>query len=751
MRLTPSMTRSLAALLGLLMSATAIADGLIIAEPVRQQRQRDRPAQGRMPAQVPLEVTHHDVTVDISGTLAQTAVDQAFRNPRAMVLEGTYLFPVPSGASISQFSMDVNGSQMPGEVQEIEKATEVYESIIRRTEDPALVEYIGERLVSMRIFPINGHATKPVKITYSEVLKAHEGLVAYRYPLNTEKFAAGKIGRVSVEIRIRENYPIGNIYSPSHPISISRVDANTAVIRFEAKEVKPTRDFLLYYQKSETEVGVATLSYKPSQGDGYFAAIVSPHKLGATPEPKDIVFAVDTSHSMKDAGKMDHLRRALTHCINRLAPGDRFNIVNFGSAADSFDDRLVAVDDDARREANRHIAGLKPSGGTNISEALDVVAEIAANSGKDRRELMVILITDGKPTIGQQTAKAISEVANQIEGAKRIFCLGVGDEVDAALLDGLAREHRGTAHYIEAGDDLDNEARAFFDKVARPVLTHVKLTCQGGAEIYDIQPARLPDLFYGSQLVVLGRFRGAGKATLALTGSHKGQPMRFEYEVDFDRTAGDDGYIAHLYARRKVGRLLEQIRNGADNKDQLEERVVSLARRYGILTPYTAYLVLENEQMWRDRFTAKERGPKVHNPRSKPSRPHTAQSKVFAMTFNATMRLDAKRQLDKGEGRDGVIAARQIGELASETHLKADHLDSKTVVRHVGDKAFYRDGERWIDASVEDSDKVTEVAYLSKAYFALLKANRGLGRFLALGKQITVKTAKGQVIRVNHG
>lgn len=729
---------------------TASADGLIITRPTTRNT---NPRLGPPPRQVPLQVNHHRVEVDIAGTLAQTAIDQVFHNPSTMQLEGTYLFPVPSGASISQFSMDVAGTQQAGEVQEIEKATEVYESIVRRVEDPALLEYVGSRLISMRIFPIEGKANKPVKITYNEELTNHRGLVRYRYPLNTEKFSAGPLKHVSIEVRIKESVPVSGIYSPTHPIQVSRIDARTAVVRFEARNVKPERDFVLYYQKADGELGLSAMAYQPKSGPGYFAAIISPHRLGdIRPQAKDVVFVVDTSHSMTDDGKMAQLRRALAHCVGRLQPGDRFNIVDFSSAARQFDDGLVRVSDASLKGASQYIAKMAPQGGTNFQDALEVLGEIA-ESAQAERPLMAILVTDGQPTIGARKAAELIKLLPQTAAPMRLFALGLGDDLDTSLLDGLAASCKGTAAYIETGDDLEEKVRSFFDKVALPALSNVKLTWNSDTvRIFDRQPSRLGDLFFGSQQVIFGRFSGEGTATVTLEGTRKGKTHRWDFAVDFRAAAGDNSYLAHLHAKRKIGGLLDRIRREGES-DALKNEVVYLARKHGILTPYTAYLVLENEQMWRDRF-AGERGPQTINPRSKPTRPHQTAQHVFGSAFNFSRLQSAGKQMKTSQGEQAVQASRDIASIRDQAQLGVDHRDEKTdLVRRAGDKAFYKSGAQWVDSAYTEAlaGKLQRVKYLSKGYFALLRAHAGIGKYLALGKQVIVVVDEDTVIEVVAG
>src|SRR6266550_4978355 len=180
-----------AALVLLCLARTLLADGLIIVE------NPEHKVPGHFPF-APMEVNYHHVDVAIDDAVAVTSVDQEFYNPSAARTEGTYLFPLPRGAHIDKFSMDINGHQAEAELLSADKARAIYEDIVRKTRDPALLEYVGQDAFKVRIFPIEPNSTKHIKIRYTQVLKEDAGLVEYSYPLNTEKFSSKLIGDVSV-------------------------------------------------------------------------------------------------------------------------------------------------------------------------------------------------------------------------------------------------------------------------------------------------------------------------------------------------------------------------------------------------------------------------------------------------------------------------------------------------------------------------------------------------------------------------
>src|SRR3954463_264931 len=271
--------------------ATTFADGFIIVE-------RPMPVPpGHFPF-APLEVTNHHVDVKIDRQVAVTSIDQEFYNPNDQRLEGLYIFPVPRGAHIDKFSMEIGGKMVDAELLPADKARYLYEDIVRKMRDPALLEYAGRDLFKVRIFPIDPRSRKPLKISYTELLRSDAGTVTYLYGLSTEKFSSQPLKNLSVKIELKTSEPLASIYSPSHKVEIKRDGPNRAIIGYEGKDEKPDTDFQLVYNSEKRDVGLSLVTYKsvgePDGEDGYFLLLAAPTTSKETrPAAKDIVFVVD--------------------------------------------------------------------------------------------------------------------------------------------------------------------------------------------------------------------------------------------------------------------------------------------------------------------------------------------------------------------------------------------------------------------------------------------------------------------------
>ena len=427
----------------------------------------------------PLEVTFHKVTVDVKDLVAVTTVDQEFFNPNNAQLEGTYLFPLPAGSSIDRFSMDINGRMMEAELLPADKARAIYEDIVRRAKDPALLEYAGRDAFKVRIFPIEARSRKRVRITYTQLLKSDGGLVEYVYPLNTEKFSAAPLDTVSVVVTLDGRQPLKTVYCPSHDAEVRRDGERKAVVGWEARGAWPDTDFKVVFSRTPYPLGIDFLAHRPAGEDGTFLLTISPGLAAekTAVQPKDVCFVLDTSGSMATE-KLEQARRALSFCLANLDDQDRFEIVRFSTEAEPLFGHLEPVGKDSLARAREFVAGLKPIGGTAIADALE---RALALRGKDRagdpsRPFLVVFMTDGLPTIGETREDAIVARVKGAAAGTRIFSFGIGTDVNTHLLDRVSGDTRGLSQYVLPSEDIEVKVSGFFAKLRDPVFSDLSLS-----------------------------------------------------------------------------------------------------------------------------------------------------------------------------------------------------------------------------------------------------------------------------------
>jgi Ca-activated chloride channel family protein len=688
------------------------ADGLIIPDP--------RPP-GQPPFRgYPLTIEYHHVTVTIENQVATTHVDQVFVNDAGFTVEGTYIFPLPEGATISEFAMWVQGKKHEGKLLTKEEARAIYESYVRRQQDPALLEYVGRGAFQASIFPIPPGEERRIELTYSEILTLDEGLVRYRYPLDTERFSNRPLNDVSISLDIQSKEALKAIYSPSHLIAVDRQGDYRARVGYEEHDVKPDRDFELYFSVAEEEIGLNLLSYKPADEDGFFLMLVAPKVEIEETEvvAKDVLLVLDTSGSMR-GDKIHQAKAALDFVLEHLQPQDRFNIAAFSTGVRHFAPRLQPAQE--REEAQRWVQQLDAAGGTAIDRAL---LETLLQVDPDRPTILIFL-TDGLPTEGVVEPDMImANVAREAQDNVRLFTFGVGHDVNTILLDGLAQAHRGASAYLSAEQSIDEVVSAFYAKVSTPVLADLKLDF-GDLRAEEMFPYPLPDLFAGTQLVLVGRYRHGGPATLTLSGDINQEPQSFTYEDLTFRREGGEPFIARLWATRKIGYLLDQIRlHGKDT--ELVDEVVRLSMRYGIATPYTSFLVEERQPI-----------PGLLSPTASPrplEEPVVAESEgLREMRVEKVVERAMNAPALSASGAEAVADAGKRGELRSAARAP---VGEATAVRHVGQHTFvYRSGI-WVDTGFDpEAMQATEVPFASARYFELA-ANPDVAGYLALGPQV---------------
>jgi Ca-activated chloride channel family protein len=683
--------RTLAALAGLAAALAAApvlrADGFIIPD--------HRPGGPPVP---PLSVKYHHVAVEIVGQVAKTSVDQVFVNHFGRDIEGTYIFPVPEGASVSDFAMFVGETRIQGEILDSREARRIYEDIVRRMRDPGLLEYMGRNLFRARVYPIPANGEKRVQISYTEVLKAESGLVRYLYPLNTERFSRDPVRDVSVSVGIDSPVPLVNVYSPSHKVSVRKDAEGRARVGYEEENVRPDKDFVVYYSLSKDDVGLSFLNWEGPDG-GYFMFLAAPRfaAAGERVVAKRIALVLDSSGSMSGT-KIRQAKEAARFIVNHLGRGDEFTLVDFDDGVSAFSDGLLPATEENVDRALKFIEAIEDSGGTNINEAL--LAALGRIRGGERPGY-VLFLTDGLPTVGTtETAEILKNVAGANGRNARIFVFGVGHDVNTQLLDRISSDNRGTSVYVGENEDLEAALSGFYEKIASPVLADLALAFEG-VQTGQVYPLTLPDLFKGSQLVVVGRYRGRGPVTAVLTGKSGREARRFVLESrPLDR--GDrSAFLARLWATRRIGYLLEEIRLRGSS-EELAGEVRRLGLKYGIVTPYTSFLVTERE----------------------------------ALRYDAAAPEAREAVLGGVVGGVGAVRAAKATQVFKLEDRAAQFASERILYKE--DKTFYLKDGVWTDSESKDGASAVEVEFNSDAFYELVAAKPGLAKYLSVARNLIV-------------
>ena len=719
----------LVVVLFVLTSAAALsqAQGIIVPGPC--QRCPDIPRPMNLPRSLPIKSIKIDAK--INSQLATTHVEQVFRNDTNVTLEGTYLFPIPETASIVEFAIWDGERRLVGEVRSREEARRIYDEIVRRQRDPGLLEYAGKDLFQASIFPIPAHSDKKLELTYTQVARADSGTVAYRYPLGTGRQMTD-IGSVAGRVELQSKDPLRNVYSPTHVIDVKH-NTDRSIVSFESERGKEQQDFQLFYTISKEDFGLTLLTHREPGRDGYFLLMISPKADWSEKEytAKDVVFVVDTSGSMAEDDKMEKARSALLYGIGILRPQDRFNVVSFAGEEHLMEERLISADEIGRKRGAEFVKSLRPSGGTNINQTL--LTSLRQFVSGDRPK-MLIFLTDGLPTVGETN---VNRIIDNLHGAKntdvRLFTFGVGHNVNTALLDKLASDNGGVADYVEPKEDMEVKVSSFFTKVNFPVLTNLQLDMPG-VHTDLVYPRDLPDVFRGSQVTLIGRYRNEAaleSVRLRLSGRSGGASRSYSYEnLRFPLREENNEYLPRLWATRRVGWLMEQIRTNGEQKE-LRDEVVDLGTRYGIVTPYTSYLALENEQ-------------------TITTTPGVGRPTTLRQMGSANRAAAPPPKAADAVAVTGGIAVQESKRTRDQQQAEKLKEEDSTVIRHAGAKTFYLRNDVWTDAEFNADSRLPEtvLTFGSDEYFAVLNQKPALASYFSLGERVIV-VFEGRVYRIN--
>ncbi|MGB7326571.1 MAG: VIT and VWA domain-containing protein [Rubripirellula sp.] len=542
-----------------------------------------------------LEIQSQDVRVTINNSIAVTQVDQVFLNTENRQVEALYTFPVPREASVSNFSMWIGGKEMIGEVVEKQRAREIYNSYKQQRRDPGLLEQVDFKQFEMRIFPIAPGAQQRVRIEYYQELDIDHDWATYVYPLATNvngKPVDTKVrGRFSMNVDLKSEVPIEELRSESHADDFVVVShqPDYAQAAMELTEGDLSRDIVMAVQTKRARTGLDVVTSHPKGEEGYFMMTLTPGEdLSASVEPMDYVFLLDVSGSMARDDKLAISRNSVMAFIDSLGTEDRFDCLAFNLAPTPLFQKMETPTQDNLQKARDFFDNQRARGGTVLQPALSA----AYAYRDDDRPLNVVLLSDGMTEVGEQ-AELLRLISSRPAGV-RVFCIGVGNEVNRPLLEQMATGAGGLAAFVSTEDSFGRQAKLMRQKLVRPAIENLSLSFDGG-RITDVEPTAAGDLFYGTPLRMYGRYGDAASVTVTLRGQVQGAP--WEQTVDMNLSADDNNAsgnseIERMWAQKRVARLMAAERIGGAS---MRDEIVRLCEGYSIVSPHASMLVLEND------------------------------------------------------------------------------------------------------------------------------------------------------------
>ncbi|MFN8669148.1 MAG: VIT domain-containing protein [Gemmatimonadaceae bacterium] len=695
-----------------------------------------------------------DVKIALADRVLRYEVTEVFKNTSGRVAEADYVFPLPAGAAFEDLKLMINGELVSGETMTADRARGIYEEIVRRQRDPALVEWMGSGMLRTRIFPIAPGEEKKVVVRYQSVAEREGDALRVDYrrgtdpngsgamvrpgqrvdpsqlPGDTRRGEEGEWSRVRFVYRPGSNY--GEPYSPTHSLRTREEDGLRSVeARGSASEVT-----ILLPLRRANAAALSVLAHAPGGERGFALITVTPPAGTRRSMPRDLTFVVDVSGSMSGR-KLEQAKAAGRALLETLRPEDRFRIIDFSTDVRSFRDGWTAATGDNLSDARRYLASLRAEGSTNISGALEEALGARANG--DRLPL-VVFVTDGEPTVGERNADAIAAMASRRRGDARLFSVGVSADVNANLIEQLAVEGHGTAHFVRDSESVERAVGLLARRLSTPVLTNVKLRADG-VRLTQVLPAGDLDVFAGQDLVILARYEGDGNATLRLEGESVDGPVSWSTRASFPKRTRDNPFVARLWASQRVGWLAAEKRKRGGTSE-MDAEIKSLGERYGIPTEFSSYLVVEPGMT----VATAAGGAAAGVRRDAPASPVVLGSDIARRTRAADAVAPAAQSAPAMASNEVRFeAARKSAaqrEAKSLGEMDALEREGGATMRQVGSRRFALVNGVWTDAAYTGGMRTVTVRPFSSAYFALVQRLGDLAGPFALGDRVVVAGRK---------
>ncbi|MHC4428945.1 MAG: VIT domain-containing protein [Planctomycetota bacterium] len=685
-----------------------------------------------------------EARVALAGQTARTTVQVNLRNSSSRPDDAVLLVPVPPGAVVSGFTFEGSASEPAVEVLAADEARRVYDGIVAKTMDPALLEFAGYGLIRSSVFPVPAQGTQKVRVSYEHLLERDGNRIDYVLP-RSESLQNRHPWTVQVEI-VAER-PISTVYSPSHEVIAERVDPKRFEVRLaDRAQLDPGAFRISYLLEGESGLAASLFAYpdpevasaagrrRPREESGYFLLLAGlPAHINdlAGRIRREVTVVIDRSGSMAGP-KMDQAWAAALQVIEGLSEGEAFNIIDYATSVGSFAPAPVVKDARTAQEARSYLASLRAVGGTNIHDAL---LEALRQEPVEGMLPIVLFLTDGLPTIGRTRETEIRKlVENDNPHKRRVFTFGVGSDVNAPLLDRIAEVTRATSSYVLPGADVEVEVARVFRRLYGPVLAAPTLDTLGsGGELStrlvgEVIPRTMPDLFDGDQVVLLGQYRSGSPITFRVRGNFLGRDRTFTFAFDPSAASTRHDFVPRLWASRRIAELIDQVRqDGADQfteivpgtHRELVDEIVRLSTRFGILTEYTSFLVREGTDLADFESLVMSCGTELHA--------KAIRKRWGTAALNQS--LNVSRQ--KGQARLNFTNA-----FVDDT-LRQVEFDQ---VQQLCDRAFFRRGNRWVDSRLIEQPEPTRVVILGSPEHAAL-----LDRFVGERRQ-ALMSLKGEIL-----
>ncbi len=630
-----------------------------------------------------LAVVSSRAMVTVSDSVIEYSIDQRFYNDNEFPLDGLYLMPFPSGQVVQDLEIRIDGNPVHVNVESADESFALLRSLVVKAQDPSLLTLAGTRVAVIRPLLLGVRQEKRFTLTYKTPRIAGKDHLELLVPLDGERYSLGPVGELEIDVRFKISGRVRGQFSPSHRVSVLRESPGRCMVSVRERQTHTREDFTLLTTLYGDDLDVRLFAHKRRGHKGTFMAVVLPPESdpGTTRQQKDMVFVLDTSGSMRRS-RVDSAKRAIVSAMETLRKGDRFNVLLIDTQVRALDRNLKDASPENITDAVKFIASAKPGGATDLYNAL---VEGLEQFGSRRRQAVVMLVSDGRSTVGFTDPKTVLKGVGKYNRVQaRIYVLAMGDDPDLSLLDQLSATTKGTCIPVRSEPDLDMALKSLLAAVSPPLVSDLSLNL-GDMAAEHVLPSTIPDLHGQDLAIVFGQYQTEQDISsgISLRGRARSRGRLLSKRVTFPAHNAAHPYIAPLWAMRRMGELLDrEIAKGSGIP--LGKEILRIADQYGFRVP----------------------------------------------TGNAEGLTQKAMPLDGG-GPDYLLWSLKRSFHPSE--VEADR------VRRIEGKVFSFQGGRWVDRGYSESMPARVLAYLGEEYFACVRKDAQLGKYFAVAPLVTVE------------
>ena len=556
---------------------------------------------------LPLKSTRADVK--IVGKVADVTVTQVYQNRGKKTLEAIYVFPGSTRAAVHAMRMKVGDRVIDAQIMERQRARQTYEDARKGGQTTSLLEQQRPNVFQMNVANILPGDEIKVELKYLELLKAEDKVYEFIYPTvvgpryaklpaaaapEAEKWVENPYlhqGQpppytFDITVDLQGGLPLAKLTSPSHQVKVKYTNPQVAQVTLEDDTDGGNRDFVLRYALAGDKIDAGLLLY-PGKDENFFLLVMEPPErvTRETVPPREYIFIVDVSGSMHGY-PLDTAKALMKNIITGLRPQDSINVLLFASSAAVLSESgsLKATADNKQRALD-FINARPGSGGTNILPAMKQALALPHTEGASR---IVVVATDGYVRVEPE----LFDLIRQNLGKANLFPIGIGTAVNRFLIEGMARAGQGEPFVVLKPGEAASQAARFQRYIETPVLTGLNTTFSG-FEAYEVEPPALPDLFALRPLTLLGKYRGAPRGAIVITGKTATGDFRREVKVGESQVSPDNEALKFLWARERLRRLSDYQRFSKGKDEARIKEITDLGLKYNLMTAYTSFVAVD--------------------------------------------------------------------------------------------------------------------------------------------------------------